>query len=489
MTNLRRMRKATALLLLVAACGSKRTHAVAQAGPEPALDAGASSDAGPDGGFVPDSDAGPDGGSVPDSDAGPPPANIDAMPCPGTPPTLWSRTITNLQADFFGAADQAGNLYWVEYQPATYTTPIGPAWLVSTNGDGNERYRARLSAYSERSRVLLAGGKVLFATPVVVSAYDAATGAPSWSIDLSQTYRANPRVTGITDLGNGEIAFGMRDDATANRVYLADLSTGAIVWSGSGVAVQASNGAGSAIVVVSLSGGYSPQGVFWPYTSDVLAIDGTGRSEWRHVLGTRSALSWNGAPWFAIPGTNGISLQGDYVAVPGDWFSQVSGGRTAFAISAGPASMSPDLVKVIQDDRIVSQGTIAGTDGFHEPAVFPFLCGGDGDHVLLVAQVWHSIPALCHPDGPGGASIARFNATSSWQCPLQFGQESAITGAAMLPGRLVVGHQLFDAACGSWTRVQPVTIEAYAFPNESLARSGWVQAGGSPGLGQRPLMP
>ena len=43
----------------------------------------------------------------------------------------------------------------------------------------------------------------------------------------------------------------------------------------------------------------------------------------------------------------GIAPQTDYLAVPGDWFSAVSGNGTAFAISLGATANSPD----IEDER------------------------------------------------------------------------------------------------------------------------------------------
>ena len=49
-------------------------------------------------------------------DAGAPPA-LEVLPCPVTPPVLWSRTFSHVDVSFGGAADENDNLYWVEYDP------------------------------------------------------------------------------------------------------------------------------------------------------------------------------------------------------------------------------------------------------------------------------------------------------------------------------------------------------------------------------------
>jgi hypothetical protein len=82
--------------------------------------------------------------------------------------------------------------------------------------------------------------------------------------------------------------------------------------------------------------------------------------------------------------------------------------------------------------------------------------------------------------------LSRYDADSSFQCPFEFEGTTAIDGAALLDGRLIIGRRsLSSLGCGD--HFNPVTIEAYDLPGESLAPSGWVQSGGSPGLGMRPL--
>ena len=66
-------------------------------------------------------------------------------------------------------------------------------------------------------------------------------------------------------------------------------------------------------------------------------------------------------------------------------------------------------------------------------------------------------------------------------------------GVSLAPGHGVVTPTLnFDAGPGRLAgrrRGALATIEAYALPGEALAPSGWVQNGGNPGQGLRPLTP
>jgi len=131
------MRKALALLFRVVGCGPARTSSLPPLAADPNADGGVQVDAGP--------------GATPDAGPTTTPASMDAGPCPGTPPLLWSRSIKDLQVDFRGVADEAGTLYWAEYTPPAPGTKNGPAWLVSADADGHERYRAPLASYHRRS--------------------------------------------------------------------------------------------------------------------------------------------------------------------------------------------------------------------------------------------------------------------------------------------------------------------------------------------------
>src|SRR6478672_5140262 len=106
-------------------------------------DAGSAADAGAvDAGTAADA-GGADGGPQQDdggTDAGPPPppSPIRADACPASPALLWTRTFSD-EVDFRGVADEAGNLYWVEYDPPPTPSSPGSPWLASADRDGRDR--------------------------------------------------------------------------------------------------------------------------------------------------------------------------------------------------------------------------------------------------------------------------------------------------------------------------------------------------------------
>lgn len=394
-------------------------------------------------------------------------------------------------------ADGDGNVYWVEYDPPpTIASPSSPAWLVSADRDGHDRYRVPASVASMSGVFLIAGGKVVMSSGAVLAAYDAASGAASWSIDLRATYtNGYARVSGIADLGDGGLAFAMYDYGVASGFYRADGATGAILWSSvttddASYRVTGSDGAGAALVTGHPSSSYSPEQGYHS-AADVFAIGPSGKPVWSHriaelSLGGGAMLAWpSSAPWLEIAGTPSVSAAGDYVAVPPSWFSAVQGSDLGFALHWEAAAAVPIGVSVIRGGAVIAQGPIAGTTSYNGISAWPFLSGESGDHLILLSQNRHSIPALCHPSQAGTAALSRFDATSSYQCQFTFEGESAIEGAALLDGRVILGRRTYlTDACTH--ELQPVTIEAYALPGESLAPSGWVQRGGSPGLGMRP---
>ena len=393
--------------------------------------------------------------------------------------------------DFRGAADEAGNLYWIEYDPPrTADNWNPPAWLASSDSDGKNRYRFQTPLlYSDSpGAFLVAGGKVVMSSGAALAAYDALSGAAAWSIDLSATYlHGYAEVRGIADLGNGELAFAMYDYNNASGIYLVDGATGAILWSTVGAdaadyQVIGADGSGRALV----RGNESSEPGY--HTSvDLFAIDGSGTELWKHrVIDARALIAWpSDLPWLWIAGTQSLSPKGDYVASPTNWFSAVDGNAFGFAVEFGPTATTPNKVNVIRNGAVFATGALAGTNSYDGTAAFPFLAGDAGNHLVLLTQTWHGSPGLCHPETAGAAALWRFDSVSSYQCPFTFQGESGIEGAALLKDRVIIGRRTYlSQSCGLY--VNPVTIEAYGLPGESLAPSGWVQRGGSPGMGMRP---
>jgi hypothetical protein len=489
---------------ILAACGpGRRTGGVAAS--SPSLPDGGSPTGG--GGVVPGdaSDAGSptaggdpapgDAGSPPDAgtttqacvsapDAGAPPA-LEVVPCPGTPPILWSRTFTDVEVDFRATADESGNLYWIEYDPApTLQQPVAPAFLVSADSDGQNRYRIATGGTAVGA-FALANGKVVLSESLSITAYDAATGSRAWSLDLTA-----PSPTGydeiydLTDLGNGRLAFvrtagGYPADIS---LYIVDGTSGNVVWSapfGSEPGIWGSDGAGSLFVTSNPS--RSPPS--YDLIQDIAVLDSSGAQMWKQQSAAASFLAWPpGMPLLSIAGIESFCSTANYRGAPGGWFGVTTGDDLGFAFSFGAGASTPDAVQVFRGDAALGAGPLSGTNGEDGFAAFPFVAG---DHLDLVGQTWHGSPGLCHPETAGAAWFGRVDARSLYQCPLAFQGESGIEAAALLPGRLIVGRRTF-LTDGCTHDVQPFTIEAYALPGESLARSGWVQRNGSPGLGRRP---
>jgi hypothetical protein len=234
---------------------------------------------------------------------------------------------------------------------------------------------------------------------------------------------------------------------------------------------------------------YSPEQGYHN-AADVFVVGASGHQAWSHRIegpaGRDALLAWSsGAPWLEVAGSAGLSPVGDYVAVPSSWFSAVAGSDSGFALSFGAEAASPIAVNVVRGGAVIAQGAVAGTTSYFGISAWPFLAGAAGDHLILLSQNLRANPGLCHPSRFEVASLSRFDATSSYQCAFDFPGESAIEGAALLDGRLVLGRRTYlNQSCTH--DVHPVTIEAYALVGESLAPSGWVQREGNRGLGLRP---
>src|SRR3989442_14479952 len=113
----------------------------------------------------------------------------------------------------------------------------------------------------------------------------------------------------------------------------------------------------------------------------------------------------------------------------------------------------------------------------------PFLADG---HLVLLTQFDHTSPGLCQPNTFGVIHVSRYDTNSFWQCRLPILGESEVIAAALLRDAIVIGRRIFVNDPCTYD-LQPAIIDAYGLPGESLAPAGWVQRGGNPGLGLRPV--
>jgi hypothetical protein len=465
--------------------GAAQVGRTDDAGARPPADAGIISDAGSGsdaGGISEDggaTDAGtvPDGGSAPDAgpaDAGP--ATIGTVPCGGAPALLWTRTITNdvEYENFRIAADENGNLYWFE------SDSLPHRFLVSTDSDGKDRYRITLPRTEAARGFAVSSGKVLLSQGATIEAYDTATGANSWSVDMNAAYPGASKVSGFVDLGDGDVAVSLD-----SGLYFIEIGSGKIVRAQlgphDGYTALTSDGDGALFCSADAAGS----------AADYFVLDSTGAEKWRQrIAGATGMAPWvSNVPWLAITSARGISPSSDYVAVPSSWLGWVGGADLAFSIFLGDAALAPITVQAIRNHAVVATGPLPNVISFNPFAAWPFLAGNDGGHLLLVAQSWHGNPGLCFPVWPSDPWVARVDDTSISQCTLRGTQGVlSILGAALTSGRLIVGGiDMINAACGG--PVNPVVVAAFALPRESLAPSGWVQTGGNGGLGSRRQAP
>jgi hypothetical protein len=465
--------------------GAAQSGPFEDAGATPVADSGTVADggSGTDAGSLPDdggtSDAGrpSEDAGVPDAglalDAGPAdagaPAIIGSVACPETPPLLWSRTIDG-SADYRLAADPSGNLYWIE------SDSIDNWSVVSVDPDGRDRYRLALSGTKAVNTFVVSSGKVLLSEGTTIKAYDTATGALAWTLDMTAAYPGTSAVTGFADLGNGDLAISFD-----SGLYFIEIRSGKVAWSqpsqNERYTALSSDGTGSVLVTADVPGST-------PY---FFVVDSTGTQNWRQQLpGATGRTTWlSDVPWVAVSSAQEISPSSRFVTVPSSWFGWVGGGGLAFSLFVGEEALSPITVQVIRDQVVVARGPLPGEISFNPFRAVPFLAGRDGDHLLLVGQSSHDSPGLCFPVWPGQLWVARIDDSSIQRCPLSLGQGTLwASTSALIPGRLVVnGNQMINRACGG--PLNPYVIAAFGVPGESLAPSGWVQQNGSPGLGAR----
>jgi hypothetical protein len=419
-----------------------------------ATDGGGSSDGGSD------SDGGTDtdGGTV---------AALPTVPCPEAPHLLWSRTFKG-DVSFQGTVDEAGNIYWIEYDsPRTDLNPDPPATLVSVHPDGVERYRQPISM---ARGLVWAAGKLISSRQGTVVAYDDATGAVAWRLDFAACQSVSAAVGGFLRAASATVAVAVNDGSTAG-IYFVDAKSGAIVAKNvsstdKGRAILASDGAGSVLVSANAA-------AHFPYQGDVLLMDASGTEIWREHIADAppwiaTVIAWPaGLPWLQLPGGSGISSNGHHWTTANLFRAAFTGGigigfDTASVVPVQNGNRFPLGIDVIRDHRVVARTFVDGLDTFNGIFVSPFAIG---DHVDFVAQDYHHIAGLCHMIEPGRATFGQADSSSTFQCPLAgVAGDDFIDVTAVSAGHLVIGKTTLTTTACTSSEFDPVSVEVYSLP-------------------------
>jgi len=412
-----------------------------------------------------------DGGGGGDSDGGTV-AALPTVPCPEAPHLLWSRTFKG-DVSFQGTVDEAGNIYWIEYDsPRTDLDPDPPATLVSVHPDGVERYRQPISI---ARGLVWASGKVISSRKGTVAAYDDATGALAWTVDFAAVQSASASVGGVVRSASATVALAVNDDAKA-AIYFLDAKTGATVASNvsstdKGRAILGSDGAGS--VLLSANRAWTD-----PDEGDIFLIDSSGREIWREhlvdvppsiatLVAWPAGLPWLEGPWVPPGGHSVISSNGHHWTVTGLFRAAFNsdigiGFDTMSVIPVQNGNRFPLGIDVIRDHRIVARTLIDGLDTFNGIFVSPFAIG---DHVDFVAQDFHHLAGLCHVIAPGRAVFGRADSGATFQCPLAgVSADDFIDATAISAGHLVIGKTTMTTTACTSSEFDPVSIEVYSLP-------------------------
>src|SRR5438445_496277 len=179
---------------------------------------------------------------------------------------------------------------------------------------------------------MVAYGKVFMTDGAELAAYDAATGALSWTFDLSSTFSGGS-VNGLADASKGKLVFGVGSDKLS-AVYEVDANTGAMIWSNAssvdkGFTVLGTDGKGSVLVRANFAE-IESQG--FHYVWDYLQLDAAGHEQWRERgIDAGGLLAWpSDLPWLETYSTS-ISSNGHFVSAPAFWFSAALGDDFGFA--------------------------------------------------------------------------------------------------------------------------------------------------------------
>ena len=379
--------------------------------------------------------------------------------------------------DFRGIADAQGNLYWIEYaRPALEGDPTPPATLVSADATGTDRYRTPFGAPPED--FVLSGTTLVVTNGPVVTGYDTATGAQSWTADLSQFMSFDTGKSalsgGLLDLGTGRIALAL-NDSTFGGIFLLDSATGVVA--GQTVAALTprfrmlrTDGNGHALFAANEDHFSSASGSTSLITADIYEMDGNGNFQWLELVqGFDGVPLWtSGAlPWIGIEGATAVTVGPHYQSVPASWIGAaatrdgvvlVDGG---FFMAGPTGGLFPLKIDFVRDGAIASSGLFSEISTFNGASVYDF---GGVDHATFVTQQFNAQAGLCHPSTAGVAYLGTVTDTSAQLCKLPFTGDSGIVAVVPSLGNLVIGRYVVnDESCNS-KQIAPFVVEAYARP-------------------------
>jgi hypothetical protein len=472
------MRAIVALILLTVACGgaqqaatSASTQSQPDSGTPPVNSDPADSGTPADTTTPPASTTTPPADTTPPPDAGP--GTIAEVACAATPQALWSRSFADSSLiDFHGVSDAQGNVYWVEYATSPFGgDPNPPSTLVSVDAAGNDRYRVTLNGPSGDFKA--AGDNLVVANHGVVTAYAIATGAQSWSVDLSPYISSHGggagTPAGLLDLGTGRVAVALND--ALGGVFVLDASTGALVANHvafpAGFQMLATDGAGHALFSANHTS--FEQGSSSFTTDDVYSMDDSGNLQWMELLENfGGVLTWTKGelPW--IPNQNTTAAGHNFLGVPGLWSSAAAtrGGVALFESeffirdSAGNVTF-PLKADFVRDGVVQSSGLFPEINTFNSFSVFNF---AGADHAAFVLQQFDALGGLCFPIAPGAHYLGRIDQSSAQLCPFSSTNISQVTAVTASAGNLVAGGTgVMSFSCEN-TKAPAFIIEAYARP-------------------------
>jgi hypothetical protein len=118
---------------------------------------------------------------------------------------------------------------------------------------------------------------------------------------------------------------------------------------------------------------------------------------------------------------------------------------------------------LVRDHRVTARVLLPDLDTFDGVSAIPLAAG---DHVDFVAQSFHHLAALCHPEEPGAILYGRADERRVFRCGLA-PAFNWINTAVLSAGHLVLETTAMTTTGCNAHEFDPVTIEAYSLPGRA----------------------